>query len=188
MKKEQFIVLVNNTIDMAIQEIYMQKQQSDKKNLTYIDSKILSRHIKNIFVKSLHTVPKQIEASCLLSETILAPSIVQKIENLKNVIGILGGIAGITSILSGVGMALGWGSGVLYAVETFFVGSSLAGPLGWISGGFGLVAIATYFTLSDNDAQRDEKYITTLTNSITKSIDDIWEKYKHDLSNIDKKS
>lgn len=184
MNKEEFKVLVQSTIDVSINEI-VAKKTTENKALNYMDSKIISLKVRNLFSKYLTVVPNEIETVCLLTESFLSPSIKEKAELLKKAIGVGGGMAGLAAILAGIGAGLGWGAGVISAVITFFTGVAIAGPIGLIVGGIGISVIAGYFALSNDEFKNDESYRKALKESLNKAIDGIWEKDKNKLSQVD---
>lgn len=184
MNKEEFKVLVQSTIDVSINEI-VAKKTTENKALNYMDSKIISLKVRNLFSKYLTVVPNEIETVCLLTESFLSPSIKEKAELLKKAIGVGGGMAGLAAILGGIGVGLGWGAGVISAVITFFTGVAIAGPIGLIVGGIGISVIAGYFALSNDEFKNDESYRKALKESLNKAIDEIWEKDKNKLSQVD---
>ena len=176
MNKNEFLHILDQSINAKIIEILSLKPE-DKKYLTYIDSMIISQYIKNIFLQYLSEIPVEIEKACLSTELLLAPSTKKRIEIIKKIMGLGGSIAGITAIITGIGIALGWGSGMISGITAFFTGSTLMGPAGWIAGGIGITVIAAYFTLKDDSQENTEKYIVAIRNAIREVVDkNLWDK------------
>lgn len=187
MEKEEFMTLVDRSIDVTINEIISRKTMTEQ-TLNYIDAQTISMKIKNMFSSKLGKVPPQIEFACKISEVILAPSTTEKAELLKKAYSLTGGLAGIAAIIGGIGMALGWGAGVIAAVTTFFTGAAVLGPLGLAVAGIGITTIAGYFALKKDDALNDENYRKTLKEGVKQAVDVIWEDYKEELSKVETES
>ena len=169
----RFSSALDGTIDAKFAEIMSSKVDADK-YLTFVDSKILTATVRNVFKNALGAVPPQIEAACKLSEAILAPSALEREQLIKSAAGICGGAAGIGMIIAGIGGALGWGAGVIASVSAFFVGTSIAGPAGWAVAGITLAAIAAYFATTSNEAKNTERFLNVLKSSISRAVEAIW--------------
>mgnify|MGYP006281277255 CR=1 FL=1 len=181
--KEKFKAALDGTIEAKYMEIMLKKSDSER-YLTYFDAQVITSSIKNIFKHSLDMVPKEIDQSCELSLAILAPSTEEKKMHLKNAYALVGGIAGTGMIIAGIATGLGWGAGVIASVSAFFVGSAVLGPAGWIISGAAALMIVGYFTLQNDKEKNTEIFIKSLKNSITNSIDLIWDKYGDKLSEV----
>jgi hypothetical protein len=169
----RFKAALDSTIDVKYTEIMSGKTGEDK-FLTFVDSQILTASVRNVFKNALDAVPPQIEAACKLSEAILAPSAQEREQLIKSAVGVGGGAAGIGMIIAGVGSALGWGAGFIASVSAFFVGTSLAGPVGWAIAGITLAGIAAYFATTSNHAKDTERFLSVLKSSTNRAIDAIW--------------
>ncbi len=180
---ERFKSALDCTIDVKFAEIMSGKTDSDK-SLTYVDGQILTASVRNVFKNALDIVPPQIDAACKLSEAILAPTDVEREQLLKSAVGIGGGAAGIGMIIAGVGGALGWGSGLIASVATFFVGSSLAGPAGWAIAGITFAGIAAYFATTNNNASAMERFLRALKSSNSRAVEAIWSTYETELVKV----
>jgi len=188
MDKNEFLHTLDQSINAKIIEILSMKPE-DKKYLTYTDAIVISQYIKNIFLQYIGEVPVEIERACLSTELLLAPTTIEKIEIIKKLLGLGGGVIGITAVITGIGMALGWGSGIISSVIAFFTGTSIMGPVGLVVGGAGLIVIVGYFTLKDNSYKNTEKYREALRNSIREVVDKyLWEKYREKLQSIKRDS
>ena len=180
---ERFKSALDCTIDVKFAEIMSGKTGTDK-SLTYVDGQILTASVRNVFKNALNVVPPQIDAACKLSEAILAPTNVEREQLLKSAVGIGGGAAGIGMIIAGVGGALGWGSGLIASVATFFVGTSLAGPAGWAIAGITFAGIAAYFATTNNSASAMERFLRVLKSSNSRAVEAIWSKYETELVKV----
>lgn len=180
MTRDEFKASLESTVDAKFAEIMKTKAPQDK-YLTYVDALTLTAAVRNIFKHKLRVTPPQVEAACKLSETVLAPSTVEQQNLIKAAFSIAGGAAGIAMIIGGVGAALGWGAGIVAIVTAFFVGSHIAGPIGWSVAGAAIVAIAGYFALTGNVQRDTERFMAVLKNTTAQAVDAIWPQYEADL-------
>jgi hypothetical protein len=181
LKCYKFKAALESTIDMKFAEVLKTKPEAEK-YLSYVDAQILTASVRNIFKTVLSFTPPQMEAACRLSEAVLAPSAQEKQNLIKASIGLAGGTAGIGMVIGGVGAALGWGASIVTSITAAFVGSSIAGPVGWVIAGVGLAAIAGYFATSSNKQTDTERFLNVLKKASSKAVDAIWEKYGDELS------
>ena len=147
---------------------------AQKGRIDYNDGKGIVSRVEMIIVRFLGYCPWQIDAANKLALTFIAPSMIEKIKLLRQVLSVAVGMGGIAVILSGIGMAAGWGVGTLAAIKAWFIGTSLTGPIGLIFGGMTLAALAAYFYFGSNDATTAEKFENCLVNGLDKAIDQIW--------------
>jgi len=182
--REKFQSALTSTIHIRFAEIIASKKEAEEAYLTYIDAQILTGRVRAIFNNALNVIPPQIEAACLLSETILAPSTKDKENKIKAASGIAGGSAGIGIVICAVGSALGWGAGVVASVATALIGTSIAGPIGWGVAGLSLTVIAGYFASTSNHQTDTERFLRVLKDSTSRAIEAIWPKYGDVLSNV----
>lgn len=179
--RDKFKAALESTIDLKFAEVMKSRPDTDK-YLTYVDAQILTASVRNIFKTILSFTPPQVEAACLLSEAILAPSAQEKQNQIKAAIGLSGGTAGIAMVIGGVATALGWGAGVAASVSAFFIGTSMTGPVGWMIAGVSLAAVAGYFATTSNKQTDTERFINVLKSASAKAVDAIWEQYGDELS------
>ncbi len=179
--REKFQSALTSTIDVKFSEIMVPKKESEA-YLSYIDAQIMTAKVRGIFKSLLTVIPPQVEAACLLSETILAPSAKDKENKIKAAIGIAGGTAGIGIVIGAIGSALGWGASIIASVATVIVGSSVAGPIGWGVAGLSLAAIAGYFASTSNHQTDTERFLRVLKSSTVRAVDAIWPQYETELS------
>jgi hypothetical protein len=176
MNQDIFKAELNAVIDAKFAEIIKSKS-ADKQFFTYFDMLTVTTSVRNVFKNIISIVPPQIEASCKMSEAILAPTINEKKELIQKSVGIAGGTTGIAMVIGGMGAALGWGQGVVASVVAFFVGSSVAGPIGWIAGGVALAAVAGYFAFKGDESTNTERALAALKNALDQAVDAIWPEY-----------
>ena len=132
---------LNRLIDMKVAETLASKDPQHQ-FLTYWEFQNVTGSVRNVFLNSLEIIPCQIEGACKMAEAVLAPDAKTRNDLIKAAASATGGVAGIAAIIAGVGAALGWGAGVMYAVTTFFVGAPFLGPLGWGACGAALLLIS----------------------------------------------
>jgi hypothetical protein len=181
MNEKRFTSSLVSTVEAKFGEI-MAAKKAENRYLTYIDGTAMSAAVRNIFKNRIGSVPAQIDAACDMSLAVLAPSRAERIKLLKAAFGITGGIAGMSMILSGIGTALGWGASLVATTTAFFVGTPMAGPIGWIACGAGLAAIAGYFAFSGDHAKSTEKYLNCLKASLEQAMLPVWQEHGQALT------
>lgn len=179
--RDKFQSALTSTIDVKFAEIMSSKKESEA-YLTYIDAQILTAKVRGIFKNVLSVTPPQVEAACLLSEAVLAPSTKDKENKVKAAIGVAGGTAGIGIVIGAIGSALGWGAGIATAFVATIVGSSVAGPIAWGVAGLSLAAIAGYFASTSNHQTDTERFLLVLKNATAKAVDAIWTQNETEFS------
>jgi len=175
--KQAFISRLNGAIRTKCTEL-----TKEKSAITYNEGKGVVQFIDVIFISFLGFVPKQIQATEKLALTFIAPSLKEKKKMIKNVVSTMSGISGLAAIISGIGLALGWGAGTVAAVVAWFTGASMLGPIGWISAGASLTVVAGYFYFSSSDAKDAEKFETVLIGGLEEAIDGIWGEYGEQIT------
>lgn len=180
-KLDEFRGDLRSTIEAKIAE-RLEGKPAGQEYLVYSDAQILTTSIHNIFKYLLSFTPRQVSAACTLSKAILAPSKKEQQNLVKAAIGFSGGTVGIGMVISAVGVALGWGAGVIAGITAVFVGSSFAGPIMWGVGGLSLAAIAGYFAKTSSKEVDSERFINVLKMSTDKAIEAIWDEYGEKLS------
>lgn len=171
-KKQTFKTLIDGAISEKCAELTSQKGK-----ISYNDGKNIVEFVEMVFVKHLGFTPKQIKAACALALTFIAPSTKEKVKLLKSVGSIMAGLAGLASIVTGIGLACGWGAGTIAAIMAWFTGVSMLGPIAWIVTGTSVVVIAGYFYFSSDDATDAERFENVLKGGLDKAIDEIWREY-----------
>ena len=180
-EKDKFKTRLNNTIQVKFSEL-MKNRAEGERAIDYIEAKTLTSTVRNIFINRLGIVPPQVEAACQMSEAVVAPDKIALLEHIKAAVGIGGGAAGIGIVIAAVGNALGWGAGVIASVTTFFVGTSISGPIGWTILGLAIVGIATYYAFSGSRMELTQRFLNTLEKSTQSAVDVIWPEYGEKLS------
>ena len=180
--KQAFISRINGAIRTKCTEL-----TKEKNAISYNEGKGIVQFVDMIFINFLGFVPKQIQSTGSLALTFIAPSLKEKKKMIKNVFSTMSGIGGLAAIVNGIGIALGWGAGTVATVGAWFTGTSMSGPIGWISAGASLTIIAGYFYFSSSDAKDAEKFETVLIGGLEKAIDEIWGEYGEKItSKMDK--
>ena len=151
----------------------------------YEDAHDICSRVRMFFTKAMGFVPPEIEGTCLIGETLVAPDMIEKVTLLKKALIVLGPLAGTGMIIAGIGLILGWGSGVIAAITAWFAGISLTGPLALIFGGIGIATIATYFALSDDKSTYADKFRNVMRKSLADSIHLIWGKHGNVLHTME---
>jgi len=173
---DQFSSMVAAAVEAKFAEV-MATKPAKGKHITYLDAVTLSQEVRNVFRDRLGMVPPQIEATCRLSEAVMAPTLAEKKKLVKSVLGIAGGTGGLAMVIAGIGMGLGWGAGAIASAVAFFCGSSLAGPIGWVAGGVALAAVAGYFAMSSDDATRTERFLNCLKGGLREAMPTVWQEH-----------
>lgn len=181
--REKFQSALTSTIDIRFAEIMASKKESEA-YLTYIDAQILTTRVRGIFKNVLSIAPPQVEAACLLSEAILAPSTKEKENKIKAAFGIAGGTAGIGMVIAAIAQALGWGASIFASVYTAIVGVSIAGPIGLGVAGLSLAVVAGYFASTSNTQTDTERFLRVLKSSTARAVDAIWAQYETEFSRV----
>lgn len=176
----RFQAALESTIDVKFAEIMSGKPDGER-FLTYVDGQILTGAVRNVFKNALGVTPSQVEASCNLSEAILAPSSEERERLVKAAVGVGGGAAGIGMIIAGIGGALGWGAGVITAIGAFFTGTSLVGPIGWAVAGVTVAAVAAYFATTSNKHSDTERFLKVLRSSTGRATAAVWAQHEEAL-------
>lgn len=179
--RDKFKAALESTIDVKFADIMRSKKESEA-FLTYIDAQTMTASVRNIFKSSLNVTPPQVDAACMLSEAVLAPTTAEKEKLIKASVGVSGGTAGIGIVIGAIGSALGWGASVFTGVATFFKGAAIAGPIGWGVAGLSLAAIAGYFASTSNNQTDTERFLRVLKNSTARAVDATWEQHEPELS------
>ncbi len=174
--RTKFLFAVDNAIDLRM------ASKLNGEFFSYEDAHDVCSRVRIFFTKAVGFVPPEIEGSCLIGETLVAPTMIEKMNLLKKSVAVLGPCTGAAMIIGGVGLILGWGTGVIAAITAWFVGTSLTGPLALIFGGIGIATIATYFAFTDDKSMHGAKFRELMRKSLTDSIHLVWGKYGSALS------
>lgn len=169
--RTKLLFAVDHAIDMRM------ACKQDGEFFAYEDAHDICSRVRMFFNKVLGFVPPEIEGSCLIGETLVAPGMLEKIELLKKALMVLGPLSGTGMIIGGIGLILGWGSGIIAAITAWFTGISLTGPLALIFGGIGVATIATYFAFSDDKSTYACKFRDIMRKSLAESIHLIWNQH-----------
>ncbi len=181
--KQAFKSRVNGAIRLKCTEL-----TKDKSSISYNEGKTLVQYLDTVFLNCLGFVPEQIQATEKLALTFIAPSLKEKKKLIKTVVSTMSGFSGLAAIITGIGVAVGWGSGTVAAVIAWFVGVSIWGPIGLIAAGASLTVTAGYFYFTSDDAKNAERFENALINGLDKAVDEIWDKYGEDITKkIEKK-
>jgi uncharacterized protein with LGFP repeats len=178
--QEEFKCMLENTLQGKCLE-FLKGKPHDKQFLTYTDIQVLAGITRNVFLKRLGKVPADIDIQCHAAEAVLAPDLATRIEHVKAMVGVAGGAVGLYAILTGLAGIFGWGTGVVAAIHAFFVGTAVAGPIGWIVGGITIASVAAYFALTSNATDKSDKAFRALK-GVVQSVDKIWSQYGGVLS------
>jgi len=177
-KKQAFKTRIKGAISEKCAELTSQNGK-----ISYNEAKNIVHFVEKVFLKHLGFTPKQITAACSLALTFLAPTTKEKVKLLKNVVTTMSGIAGLAAIIAGIGLACGWGVGIIKAIVLWFVGTSTLGPIAWIVSGTSIIVIAGYFHFASDDAKDAERFEKALTAGLDKAVDEIWREYGDKIDN-----
>lgn len=156
----------------------LEKKAVDAQYLNYSDFIEICDAVKCAWRELMNEdeVPRTIEGVCCLTLAAVSPELKEKAKLIAQAYAALAGVGGITAIIAAIGLALGWGSGVIATVTAFFCGGPLLGPLGLLAGGALLLAIAAYFVIeSQNEAVIAEKAEKILRDGLDKALENLWE-------------
>ena len=129
------------------------------------------------------SVPHEVAVACKLAEATLAQSLSQRLQLLKTAVGLGGGLGGISLVIGGIGAALGWGQGVIAAITAYFMGTSIAGPIGLIGGGLTLAGVAAYFGLRRHDpVAATDRALKALESGVMAAADAAWDRHAEEDS------
>ena len=171
-KKQAFVGQIKSAISQKCTVL-----TSEKNAISYNEGKGITASVNGVFDSCLGFVPKQISTACDLALVFIAPSMKEKMERIKTIATTVGGLVGLAAIITGIGIAVGWGAGTIAAITAWFVGASVAGPVGWIVSGVSIAVIAGYFYFSDSEAANSERFENALKGGLEKAIDEIWNEY-----------
>lgn len=164
-------------IDSAYAAI-VTKKEADKQFVTYHELQAICHTVKNFFISRVGTSVKEVDGACELALAVLAPDTVTRLNHVKMAFSLIGGLAGVGAIITAVGLALGWGAGVIELVCAFFAGTSICGPLALGLAGLAAVGVAAYFAFNkDTEIELSNKAIKVLKEGIKSALPEIWEKH-----------
>lgn len=152
----------------------------------YMNQDEFSKVVANVclaFERRIGHEPELLIKACLMAQATMEPDKVRREALIKDAAALSGGVSGIGMVITGIGLALGWGQGVIHAVIVFFTGSSLSGPIGWIVGGLTIATIGGYLYFSKASpkasAERAEKALIAGADA---AIGELWGRYGDQLS------
>lgn len=170
-------ITMNRVITVRKTQI-LEKKALNAQFLDYGDFSDICDTVKDTWRKLMEEddVPRTIEGVCYLTLATIEPSVINKAKLIAQAQAALAGVAGITAIISAVGIALGWGTGLIGSITAFFCGAPIAGPLGLLAGGALLAAIAAYFAIkSKNQKDMSEKAEKVMREGLLKALEGLWE-------------
>lgn len=100
--RDKFKAAMESTIDVKFADIMRAKKEAEA-YLTYIDAQTMTASVRNIFKSVLSITPPQVDAACMLSEAVLAPTTIEKEKQVKAAVGVAGGTAGIGIVIGAIG-------------------------------------------------------------------------------------
>lgn len=175
--RDKFKAALESTIDVKFADIMRSKKDAEA-YLTYVDAQIMTASVRNIFKNALAITPPQVDAACMLSEVMLAPTTVEKEKLIKAAVGVAGGATGIGIVIGAIGSALGWGASAWASFLAIFKATPIAGPIGLGVAGLSLAAIAGYFASTSNNQTDTERFLRVLKGSTARAVDAIWEEHE----------
>ena len=150
---------------------------SEVHKISYNDGKNIINKVRSIFIEYMGFTPKEIDGACNMALIFIAPSMKEKKVLIKRIVISVGTTSALAAIITGIGLALGWGAGAIATVIAYFTGVSLLGPIAWITAGTLIAVLAGYFYFSSSDATEAEQFEQALTGGIDKAIDEIWNQF-----------
>ena len=180
MEKPKSLTELQTTMDRIITVKKFQildKKPIDAQYLNYGDYCDICTTIKDSWCKIMDEAdaPNLIQGVCFLTLATIEPKVTQKVKLLAQAQAAVTGVAGLTAIITAIGVALGWGGGVMAAIEAFLFGAPLLGPLAGLAGGALLLAVAAYFVVKSKDqAAISEKAEKVLRDGLSKALEGLW--------------
>ena len=180
MEKPKSLTELQTTMDKIItvkKFQILEKKPVDAQYLNYGDYSDICTTIKDSWCTIMNEkdAPKAIQSVCYMTLAIVEPNLIEKAKLISQAKAAASGIAGIGAIIGAIGMALGWGTGLIGTVTAFFCGAPVAGPLGLLAAGALLAAIAAYFAVeSMNEAKMSEKAEKVLRDGLSKALEGLW--------------
>lgn len=180
MEKPKSLTELQTTMDKIItvkKFQILERKAVDAQYLNYGDYSDICTTIKQSWCEMMdeEDAPKAIQSVCYMTLAIVAPDLKEKAKLISQAKAAASGIAGIGAIIGAIGMALGWGTGLIGTVTAFFCGAPILGPLGLLVGGALLAAIAAYFAIeSKNEAKISEKAEKVLRDGLSKALEGLW--------------
>ena len=180
MEKPKSLTALQTTMDNIItvkKFQILEKKPVDAQYLNYGDYSNICTTIKESWctIMNEEDAPKAILSVCYMTLAIVEPNAIEKAKLISQAKAAASGIAGISAIIGAIGMALGWGTGIIGAITAFFCGAPIAGPLGMLAGAALLAAIAAYFAVeSMNEAKMSEKAEKVLRDGLSKALEGLW--------------
>ena len=176
--QDKFIACLSQSI-----KIMCSRLKEPNGSISYENAKLVVADVQQAFLRAIGTVPGNIQTACNLALAPVAPSAQERAKLIKDAISTLSGVAGIAAMIAGIGLALGWGTGVIAAVVSWFTGAALLGPIAWGAVGVSLTVLAGYFVFKDSSVKFDA-FENSLINGISPVIRDIWEQYGDGLLTV----
>lgn len=143
----------------------------------------VAANVQLAFERRVGHEPALVKKACLMAQATMEPDKKRRNVLIKDAAALGGGVSGIGMVITGIGLALGWGQGVIHTVIIFFTGSSLVGPIGWIVGGLTVTTIGGYLYFSKvspkASAERAEK---ALLAGVDAAVEELWGRYGEQLS------
>lgn len=180
MEKPKSLTELQTTMDKIItvkKFQILEKKPVDAQYLNYGDYSDICATIKGSWCQMMDEddAPKAIQSVCHMTLAIVAPDKTEREKQISQAKAAVSGIAGISAIIGAIGMALGWGTGIIGAITAFFCGAPILGPLGLLAGGALLAAIAAYFAIeSKNKAKMSEMAEKVLRDGLNKALEGLW--------------
>lgn len=164
-------------IDTAYAEI-VTKKDAEHQYVTYHELQAICHLVKNFFISRVGEPVKAVDGACELALAVLAPDTVTRLNHVKMAYSFIGGLAGVGAIVTAVGLALGWGAGIISTITAFFVGTSFTGPLALGLMGLAAVGVAAYFAFNnDSEIERSNKAMRVLKDGIKGALPEIWKEH-----------
>lgn len=176
MNNDEYKELFKSRLRIAISNS-CKELTSEAHKISYNDGKNIRDKVRAIFIECVGFIPNEIDGACDVALLFLAPSMKEKRDLIKKIVAAVGTGTALAAIITGIGIALGWGAGIIAAVIAYFTGLSLLGPIAWITAGALIAALAGYFYFSSSDATEAEQFEKALTGGLDKAVDEIWNQY-----------
>jgi hypothetical protein len=140
-------------------------------------------HVCQAFERRVGHEPPLMKAACLMSQAAMEPEKAKREELVKKAAAVTGAAAGIGTVITAIGLALGWGQGMIQGAIVLLMGSTVGGPVLLGVAGATVAVVAGWLLFSKDDPKaRAENATKALLEGVDAAIGEMWGKYGDQLS------
>lgn len=135
------------------------------------------------FERRIGHEPPLVKAACLMANMAMEPGQAKREELMKKAAALGGGATGIGLVINSVGLAAGWGQGMIHAATVFFAGSAVGGPIALGMAGATLATVSAWMLFSKDDPKAQADRATkVLLEGVDAAIEMLWGEYGDQLA------